>query len=410
MNFDYVKFITDPFVLIFLSVILGLIIGKVEFKRIKLGNSGGLFTGLVIGWYIYKKYILPYETAENVPSYAKRILENGMIPKELFLFTLVCFIASVGLLASKDIGKVVRKYGFKFILLGLIITFTGALSCYLMTYISKGLNMYAITGIYVGSLTSSPGLAAALEAVGGLGKEIEAMVGLGYAIGYIPGVIVVILAMQIIPIVFKINVEKERELFKREMKTKDSKVNIENIDFEILSFLFVCIVGFLIGQIKIYMGPTIKYFSLGSTGGVLISALILGYIGKIGFLNFRMNPKILGAIRELSLSIFLAIVGLRYGYTTLTTIGGKGGELLIIAFICAALAIMSGFIIGRYVFKINWVMLSGALCGGMTSTPGLGAAIDALKSDDVASGYGASYPFALFGMIIFTILLYRLPI
>jgi putative transport protein len=54
-------------------------------------------------------------------------------------------------------------------------------------------------------------------------------------------------------------------------------------------------------------------------------------------------------------------------------------------------------------------MLSGAICGGMTSTPGLGASVDALGSDDPAAGYGATYPAALFGMVIFTILLHNLP-
>lgn len=407
MNFDYVKFFTDPFILIFLSVISGLIIGRVELKRFKLGNSGGLFTGLIIGWYVYKKYVLPYETIENMPFYIKKIFTDGMIPKELFLFTLICFMASVGLLASKDIGKVVKRYGFKFVLLGLSITLTGALSCFAMTHIIKGSNIYAISGTYVGALTSSPGLAAALEAVAALGKEAEAMVGLGYAVGYIPGVVVVIIAMQFLPVIFRIDVEKEKGLLKLEMKGEEDKLNLNTIDFDVLSFLFVCVLGFFIGQIEIYMGPIIKYFSLGSTGGVLVSALVLGHVGRIGFMNFRMNSKILGVVRELTLSIFLAIVGLRYGYSTITTISGEGGKLLIVALVSAALAILIGFVIGRYVFKINWIMLSGALCGGMTSTPGLGAAIDAANSDDVAAGYGASYPFALFGMIIFTMFLYK---
>jgi putative transport protein len=410
MNFDYVKFITDPFVLIFLSVISGLMIGKIEIKRVKLGNSGGLFTGLVIGWYVYKTYALPYEKLEDIPAYVKNIFENGMVPKELFLFTLICFIASVGLLASKDIGKVIKKYGFKFVLLGLSITSTGALICFIMAYFNKGSNIYAISGTYVGALTCSPGLAAVLESVSSLGKEAEAMIGFGYAVGYIPGVTIITLSMQILPIIFKIDIEKEKQLFKHEMRDEEEKINLDAIDFDVLSFLFVCIVGFFLGQIKIYMGEAIKYVSFGSAGGVLIAGLILGHIGKIGFMNFKMNPKILGIIRELSLSIFLAIVGLRYGYSTITTIAGEGGQLVLLATACSALSILMGFIIGRNVFKINGIMLLGALCGGMTSTPGLGAAINSVDSDDVVAGYGATYPFALLGKIIFGILLYRLPI
>ena len=54
-------------------------------------------------------------------------------------------------------------------------------------------------------------------------------------------------------------------------------------------------------------------------------------------------------------------------------------------------------------------MLAGAICSGMTSTPGLGATVEAVGSDDPAAGYGATYPFALLGMVIFTIILHNLP-
>ena len=54
------------------------------------------------------------------------------------------------------------------------------------------------------------------------------------------------------------------------------------------------------------------------------------------------------------------------------------------------------------------ILLSGAICGGMTSTPGLGAAIDATGSDEVAAGYGATYPFALLFMVIWTVILHKI--
>ena len=152
------------------------------------------------------------------------------------------------------------------------------------------------------------------------------------------------------------------------------------------------------------------YFSLGSTGGVLILGLVFGYIGKIGPLRFKMDPVVLGMLRELCLAFFLAVVGLRYGYKTFDSILGSGIELVIVSTLIAIIATMAAFLLGRYVFKLNWVLLVGAICGGMTSTPGLGAAIDALDSDEPAAGYGATYPFALLGMIVFTILLHRLPL
>jgi putative transport protein len=123
-----------------------------------------------------------------------------------------------------------------------------------------------------------------------------------------------------------------------------------------------------------------------------------------------MDPKILSIIREIGLVFFLCIVGLKYGFRALDSIMGSGLLLAVSAVVIGNIAMLVGFLVGRYIFKLNWVMLAGAICGGMTSTPGLGAAIDTLDSDDPAAGYGATYPFALLGMIIFTILLNKLPL
>ena len=57
---------------------------------------------------------------------AQQILSKEIVDKKFFDLFLVLFIASVGLLAAKDVGRVIKKYGLKFIVLGLLITFTGA--------------------------------------------------------------------------------------------------------------------------------------------------------------------------------------------------------------------------------------------------------------------------------------------
>ena len=143
---------------------------------------------------------------------------------------------------------------------------------------------------------------------------------------------------------------------------------------------------------------------------MLIGALVLGWIGKIGPLNFRMDTKVLGIVREMGLAFFLAIVGLNYGFGTIDAITGSGITLAGVSLVVGFLSCIIGFLVGRYVFHLNWIMLSGAICGGMTSTPGLGAATEAVGSDDPGAGYGATYPFALLGMVIFTIILHKLPL
>jgi len=419
MKFDLIPFLTNPFVPMFLAVVTGLLMGRIKIGKFSFGQSGALFTGIIIGWLFYSKYCIPFMVdPHNVkkgliagaPKYAETYLASGVVPTSFFTLTLILFIAAVGLLAAKDLAKVIRKYGAKFIVLGAVITGTGALMVYLATLIFHGQNHFAVSGVYTGALTSSPGLAAALEATAKYGKEAQAQVGLGHAIGYAPGAFMIILVMNLFPIIFKIDIEKEKEKFRAEMGASHEKEvkdkNIKEVSMDVISFFTVCLVGYFVGSINIYL-PFVKWMSLGSTGGVLIMSLWLGHIGKIGPLTFRMNTAVLSAIRDISLSLFLAIVGLEYGYETINALGGSGATLAGIAFGAGLIAMTVGYLVGRYVFKMNWIILAGAMCGGATSTPGLGAAIESTKTDEVAAGYGACYPFALLCKVIFVIILHQ---
>ena len=411
MEFNWAEWITSPFVLMAVSVFTGVLMGRLKIGRFNFGISGALFTGLLFGWLVYERYALPFKGAPDAPRYAANILENGVVHIDFFYLFLILFVAAVGLLASKDLGAVIRKYGIKFIILGFLITFAGAAVTYVMVLASPGQNPFAVSGVYVGALTSSPGLGAAIETVSRYGTEAEAAVGAGYAISYPFGVLVVILAVNFIPFMLGIDMEREKEVFEREMAEARSAAGVgevPEVSFDIAGFFLTIIIGYTIGIIKVPMGP-LGYFSLGSTGGVLIGALLLGYMGKLGGIHFRMGSKVLGVIREVSLAFFLSIVGLRYGYRVFDALISGGAYLVFVSLVVGFSAILAGYLVGRYLFGINWVMLSGAICGGMTSTPGLGAAIDAVGSDDPAAGYGAVYPFALLGMVIFSILLHRMP-
>lgn len=458
MQFDFMDLLMNPFMLMFVSIGTGLLFGKIKFGKFSFGASGALFTGLVIGWAIYKLSTGVMAEGETAAGYeaAKGMIDNGIIDGNFLELSLIFFVAAIGLLAAKDMGVVIKKYGPKFVALAVIITFVGALGSFGGMKLINKANAYEFSGVYVGALTSSPGLGAALETAEDHAKdtaehyadsseaEKEHILNLigdkklttentktltteqkatyvrhatggvatGYAIAYPFGVIIVIFAVSFFAIIFRMDLNKEKERYRLEMKEARSMVKAKDIpvsSFNMIGFSITCIVGYLVGSIKIYLGP-LGYFSLGATGGILIISLILGSIGKIGPLSFRMDPKVMGIIRDIALVFFLSIVGLKYGYVAINALTGSGILLAISALVIGIVAMLAGFIVGRYVFKLNWVVLSGAICGGMTSTPGLGAAVDALESDEPAAGYGATYPFALLCMIIFTIILNQLPI
>ncbi len=414
----------NPLFLLFATVFTGMLLGKVSIGRFRLGVSGTLFTGMAIGWLVFDRYAAAWQPQYDlgndltgIPAAALRVLKTGLVDRSYFNLFLVLFVGSVGLLAARDVAKVFRHYGLRFLLLGLAITFVGAATTYLFARWLPGQDPYAISGVYTGSLTSSPGLGASLEAVtrlfadpsSGAALTAQASVGVGYAISYPFGVVAVIMAMHLFPRLFNIDVQAEQAALRKELHADNPGVEEDRVvGFDLAAFALTCMAGYLLGQVGIPLGP-LGRISLESTGGVLIAALFLGSLGRIGSLNFRMNERVLEAIRQMALALFLAYVGLSYGHKAVGALSGPGIYLVLVGMACATFALLSGFLIGRYVLKINWILLAGAICGGMTSTPGLGAAIDSSGSNEAAAGYGATYPMALFCMVLFSILLYRLP-
>ncbi|MDD2352311.1 MAG: hypothetical protein PHX56_01980 [Atribacterota bacterium] len=450
----------NPVILMIVSVFFGMLFGNIRLGRFSFSTSGSMFVGIILGWAVVN-YVNTIGADSEFYGIAQQVLAKNIIDKGFFDLFLVLFIASVGLLAAKDVGRVIRIYGIKFIILGFMITFIGAISTYGLSQINPMENPYYYSGVYAGALTSSPGLAASIESarvhsakwienyellsspekeeilnmikedeglefqnITSLSEEqknnfiqnAEAGVGTGYAVGYPFGVIIVIFAMNFFPIIFKIDINKEKFLLKEELRTGDNNKNkvkreeyqkTKTVYFDLCAFLLVCILGYMIGIIRVNLS-VLGEICLGSTGGVLVAALILGSMGNIGPFCFRMNSSVLSLLRKITLAFFFSTIGLRYGYQVVDFLTGPGVYLVITSFFIGSIAMISGFIIGKYIFKINWIMLSGAICGGMTSTPGLGAAIDAVGSDEPASGYGAVYPFALLGMVIFSNLLNRI--
>ena len=114
-----------------------------------------------------------------------------------------------------------------------------------------------------------------------------------------------------------------------------------------------------------------------------------------------MSHEVLSGIRSLTLAIFLAVVGIDAGAGFLGAVFTVGLELILITLLVGFGTIAAGLLLLRGLWDLDWIVTAGAITGGMTSTPGLGAAIKATGTEDVGAGYGSTYPFALLGMVIF---------
>lgn len=399
---------TNQFFLIFLAIATGLLIGKIKIGNFSLGVSGGIFSGIVIGYFAEAWAKSVQEGALGYAS-AAGVLKTGVVSNLFFTFFLMLFLVSIGMKVGGSIGAIFKKYGAKFVVIGVMIPVISMIvSLVAYHFVLKGtpsVTEFETIGMFAGAMTSTPAYGTALDAAGSVvsGDALEAAssaISLGYTVAFPIGVLVIVLMISLLPKLFGIDVAAEKLAYEKELSESagaEKKLKDGPLDFMVIAL--VAVIGILIGNIKIPLG-SFGTFSLGAAGGILVSALVFSYIGKIGPVNFRMDQKALGVLYQTGLTFFMAVVGLRYGYDVVNSLMGSGLQLAITAIFVEGISVLIAFMVGHKVFKINWIILSGAIAGGCTSAPGLGAAISATGSEEPTAGYGAAQPFAILANVL----------
>ena len=375
---------------------IGYAVGRITIKGISLGSAGVFLVALVFGCLFYGKL------EEQLPNYttnALKIVEN---------LGLILFVSSVGFIAGPKFFSNMKKNFTSYVLLGLVIIVTGALVAVGCVYIGKLMGetdmerlSAIVSGLFAGALTSTPAFSAAKASVAS--SEMEQLVSVGYGIAYIFGVIGVVLFVQLMPKILKVNMDEEREkLVAAETATASKKSTgklIELDDFGIAPFAIAAVIGIFIGMIKIPLsakGLDGTTFSLTTTGGCLLASLVFGHFGKIGKVNIMPSVTTLKVFRELGLVLFLMGAGISGGARFVQ-------EFKIDYFVYGALMtiipMIIGFIFAKYILKISILNILGSITGGMTSTPALGTLIHVAGTEDVAAAYAATYPIALVAVV-----------
>jgi len=158
------------------------------------------------------------------------------------------------------------------------------------------------------------------------------------------------------------------------------------------------ILGLILGQITIPIAGL--NISLGVTGGVLFSSLLLSKIGRTGPILWNIAGEVNAFLRKIGLVFFLVGVGTNAGEQLYSTISNNGIELFYLGAIITVVPMIIAAIFARLVLKMNFLLFLGALTGGMTSTPALSAIDSMTESEAPKIGYATIYPFALVFMII----------
>ena len=363
---------------IFIILALGYAVGRITVCGLNLGSAGVLLVALVFGHF-------------------------GMtVPDVVGDIGLILFVTAVGLIAGPKFFRNFKVNAKSYILLGVIIIAAGALTCIAGVFL-LGIPSDVSAGMLAGALTSTPGLGAAKEAVAVSGNASA-----GYSIAYIFGVVGVVLFVQVVPKVLKVDMEAERAKFTAaagvELQTEGKKLlELDSMGFCPLAITIV--LGIFLAKLKI------GNFSLGTSGGPLILGLIIGHFGKVGAVSLKVKKTVLEAVRELGLVLFLLGAGVEGGAGFLKCLAENGGiKLFLVGAVITLAPMFVGYFFARKVLKLDILNTLGSICGGMTSTPALGSLIRVAGTDDVASAYAATYPFALVCVVLACQLIGMIPL
>ena len=185
-------YIENPLVLIFVVAAIGYLVGKVTFRGVNLGVAAILFVGLVMG----------------------AMYPAVKIPSILFQLGLVLFVYSIGIGSGPAFFKSFKANGSRDIVFGVVmLTITAGMAVGL--FYLFGFDASTITGIYTGSTTNTPALAAVIEQINqsnssDIASSLAEKAVVAYSFTYPMGVLGSIIAILVLEKVFKIDYAKEK--------------------------------------------------------------------------------------------------------------------------------------------------------------------------------------------------------
>ena len=313
----YLSILLSPFSLLFLIMILGLIIGNIQVKRIEIGTSGVLFIAILTGYLINR--FMPFSFIDSIAD-----LQNIM--RIVSTLGTSFFVSVIGLQTGFSLkGKGVRSLIAASI--GSAMSMAGLMSMQLIATIDKSITKASLIGILCGALTNTPALSCVCEFAEANSKDAA----WGYSCAYPFGVIIAILFARL----FSHNTKK-----KTGNQTSNFYIN-NKIHPELILICISAFLGMFVGEIPI---PFIN-ISLGHTTGLLFTSLCVGV--SVNKTKIQVSEQILNVFKSAGLSLFLAGTGFVSG----TQIIQFDIRPLIYGIIISIIAIMCGMLLCKLISK-----------------------------------------------------------
>lgn len=147
--------------------------------------------------------------------------------------------------------------------------------------------------------------------------------------------------------------------------------------------------GGLLGAITIHVAGL--PLSLTASGGALIMGLVFGWLRSVRPTFGRIPEPALWVFDTIGLAVFIGVVGLNAGPSFVEALRKTGPSLFLLGFVVAALPHLAALLFGRFVLRMNPLILLGACAGAGTVTAALRAIQDESGSKLAVLGYTVPY-------------------
>ena len=280
---DFLCELISPVTILFAVILVGYAMGKIKIGYISLDVSAVLLVAILFGFLLSR--MLPKALDE---AFQNAIASYSKIGTSIF-------VSVIGITASFSLKLASRKT-FLYLGLGALTVCSGFLCTTVLELIDPHFNKSLLLGVLCGALTSTPGLSAVTDQVG---VEAEKAT-LGYGAAYVFGVIGAVLLVQWIS---RASHKQDRgECNKTEWQPKYS--GLEGL----VAIGISGILGEWMGKLSLFR------YSLGTTGGILICGIAVGYILNQFPEAKRAANQYFHVYRNLGLVLFFVGNGIPAGY------------------------------------------------------------------------------------------------
>jgi putative transport protein len=133
--------------------------------------------------------------------------------------------------------------------------------------------------------------------------------------------------------------------------------------------------------------------ALGTSVGTLLAGLAVGWLRTTRPTFGRFPDAAIMLMRSLGLAAFVAMVGLKAGPIFVDAVRQVGVQLLLGGIVVTLVPLFVGLYFGRYVLKLDPLLLLGGLAGAQTMTAGLAAVQERSDSAVAVLGYSGTVAF-----------------